>query len=55
MSKKDWPVSALIPDEDFQKLCDIGRTDQRSIAWIIRKSIREYLERHANDDISSNS
>ena len=44
--KKDFPVSAMIPDEDFEKLTVISKTDQRSIAWLVRKAVHEFLNKN---------
>jgi hypothetical protein len=39
----DWAVSSLIPEEDFDKLAEIGKRDQRSIAFLVRKAVHEYI------------
>ena len=41
-SKMAW---ARLPQDEYDRLAETAKTQDRSVAWIIREAIRQYLNR----------
>jgi predicted transcriptional regulator len=48
MSVSDTSVSIRLTEEQTRVLDEIGKRDDRSRSWLIRRAVDEYIERHAD-------
>jgi predicted transcriptional regulator len=44
-SKKMMRITISIDPDEYQAIESMAKQDERSSAWVIRKAVREYLER----------
>jgi len=45
----DWAVSSVLEKEDFYKLAEICKKEKRSVAFLIREAVHEYVEKHSEE------
>jgi predicted transcriptional regulator len=46
--KKMMRITISIDPDEYQAIEGLAEKDERSAAWVIRKAVREYLERENN-------
>lgn len=40
------PITALVPADQMQWLRDHAAEDERSLAWVMRRALSEYIQNH---------
>lgn len=50
MNKESCTIAFVVPLETKEKLQEIAKEEDRTLSWIIRQSIREYIEKYNKED-----
>lgn len=43
---KSRRLTISLKEDDYRKVAQLGKLEDRSLSWIITQAVREYLERH---------
>lgn len=47
-SKETRTISVIIPVEIKEALDDVAKKEERTLSWVVRKAIEEYLNKKEN-------